>query len=67
MTKRRIHENIWGNWYGYEGTRRVADLGCDEIVAGHWLLTGENSRLAGYESDATIKAAKDAANRSKTR
>lgn len=23
MAKRRIHQNVYGNWYGYEGPRRV--------------------------------------------
>lgn len=24
--KRRIRQNIWGNWYGYEGTKRVREF-----------------------------------------
>lgn len=27
--KRRIHQNAWGNWNGYEGTRRVIEFGCN--------------------------------------
>ena len=27
--KRRIKQNVWGNWYGYEGTRRVITFGED--------------------------------------
>jgi len=23
MARYRIHKNVWDNWYGYEGTRRV--------------------------------------------
>jgi hypothetical protein len=25
--KRRIKQNAWGNWYGYEGRRRVKAFG----------------------------------------
>lgn len=35
--KRRIHQNIWGNWNGYEGTRKVIEFGTDEIDAREWL------------------------------
>ncbi len=24
--KRRIKQNVWGNWYGYEGGRRVKEF-----------------------------------------
>lgn len=41
--KRRIRQNIWGNWKGYEGTRRVEDFGTDEQEARLWLA---NSPLA---------------------
>jgi hypothetical protein len=58
--KRRIHQNIWGNWNGYEGKKRVVEFGTDEVRAGHWLLTGDSDRYAAYESDETIKAARKA-------
>lgn len=35
--KRKIHQNVWGNWNGYEGTRKVADFGTDEQGAREWL------------------------------
>lgn len=45
--KRRIRQNAWGNWYGYEGTRRVAEFmntPCEsmEAQAKRWVSeTGE--------------------------
>ncbi len=45
--KRRIKQNIWGNWKGYEGTRRAADcrteFGTDSVAAYIWLMTGKLS------------------------
>lgn len=43
--KRRIRMNVWGNWYGYEGTRRTrefADLpyASAEVHAKEWLAGG---------------------------
>lgn len=35
--KRRIRQNIWGNWKGYLGTKRVEDFGTDERAAKDWL------------------------------
>ncbi len=38
--KRRIRQNIYGNWKGYEGSRRVRDFGCGvggKIDAEAWL------------------------------
>jgi len=35
--KRRIHQNIWGNWNGYEGNRKVESFGTDEEAALLWL------------------------------
>ncbi len=35
--KRRIEANIWGNFYGYEGSRRVKDFGLGEFEANEWL------------------------------
>lgn len=34
---RRIRQNIWGNWRGYEGRKVVKDFGTDEIEAKAWL------------------------------
>lgn len=47
ILKRRIRQNIWGNWYGYEGTRRVIEfangiLGSAEQYANEWLNRKEN-------------------------
>lgn len=44
--KRRIRENIWGNWYGYEGTRRVIEFAntpefTAEFRANFWLKYGK--------------------------
>lgn len=39
--KRRIRQNVWGNWNGYEGTRKVVEFGTDNQDAEHWLKTGE--------------------------
>jgi hypothetical protein len=43
--KRRIHQNVWGNWYGYEGNKRVAAFSegptCSaEQAAERWLKDG---------------------------
>ena len=38
--KRRIHQNVWGNWNGYAGSRRVEDFGTDEMNARYWLQHG---------------------------
>ena len=34
--KRRIRQNAWGNWKGYEGRRKVEDFGTDELDAILW-------------------------------
>jgi hypothetical protein len=36
--------NIWGNWKGYLGTRKVEDFGTDEADAKQWLETGSVER-----------------------
>lgn len=41
--KRRIRCNVWGNTYGYEGTRRTQDFGLDTAEAEHWLKTGKRT------------------------
>jgi hypothetical protein len=40
--KYRIKQNLWGNWNGYQGTRKVIEFGTDQIAAKYWLL--ENTR-----------------------
>ena len=45
---RKIKQNIWGNWNGYEGRNRVQQFGTDEIAAAYWSLTGEVDFNAGY-------------------
>jgi hypothetical protein len=37
VMKKRIRENIYGNWRGYLGTRCVEDFGLDEVRAHAWL------------------------------
>ena len=38
--KRRIRQNVWGNWYGYEGTRRTKEFGTDALSAREWATVG---------------------------
>jgi len=59
--KRKIHQNVWGNWRGYLGRKFSIEFGVDTVAAGHWLLTGDSDFNSGYESKETIKAAKKAA------
>jgi len=45
--KRRIRQNPYGNWYGYEGNRRVIEFsnsvfGSQEEYANEWLAGKEN-------------------------
>ena len=61
--KRKIKQNIWGNWRGYLGTKSVEEFGEDDIAAGHWLLTGEKGHDVGY-SDENYEAARKAARES---
>jgi hypothetical protein len=35
--KRRIRQNVYGNWKGYEGRKRAEDFGTDESEANRWL------------------------------
>ena len=35
--KRRIKQNVWGNWNGYEGNRKVIEFGTGEFEANEWL------------------------------
>ena len=42
MAKKRIKQNIWGNWNGYIGTRKVIEFGCGlagEYRAQEWLTS----------------------------
>jgi hypothetical protein len=39
--KRKIRINAWGNWYGYEGAKRVIEFGTDERAANEWLVNPE--------------------------
>lgn len=39
--KRRIKQNVWGNWNGYASTRRAVEFGTDERAAREWLETGK--------------------------
>lgn len=46
MMKRRIRQNVYGNWFGYEGARRVmmfVNLSVETAEQGarRWLETGE--------------------------
>lgn len=41
---RRIRQNIWGNWNGYKGCRKVVEFGTDAVAAGAWHRTGECPR-----------------------
>jgi len=44
--KRRIRQNVWGNWKTYLGARCVHDFGTDETSAREWLIHGEWMGLA---------------------
>jgi hypothetical protein len=54
----RIRQNIWGNWNGYVGTRKVREFGTDEREAAAWL-----EKQAKYErgSKITLRMPFDAA------
>jgi hypothetical protein len=39
--KRRIKQNAWDNWSGYEGTRKTEYFGTDERKAREWLKSGK--------------------------
>ena len=55
--KRKIYQNIYGNYRGYIGRKSFFEFGTDEVSAGHWLLTGNADFYSGYESNETIEAA----------
>ena len=48
---RKIKQNIWGNWNGYEGRRRVQEFGTSDIASAYWLLTGDVDFNAGYSQE----------------
>lgn len=54
--KRRIRQNIWGNWNGYEGSRKAYEFGTDAIEAESWLTTGNTDRpRVGWEEVRTAQ------------
>lgn len=53
---RRIKANVWGNWNGYEGTRKVISFGLDERDAQEWLETGETNGRARLDEPHHIKS-----------
>lgn len=39
--KRRLKQNVWGNWSGYLGVKKVIEFGTDKLgEAEEWLLKG---------------------------
>jgi hypothetical protein len=46
--KRKIKQNIFGNWCGYQFGRRTHEFGTNEIAAAFWFLTGAVDANAGY-------------------
>lgn len=47
--KRRIHQNVWGNWSGYEGARRTQEFGTDEAEAREWLAGRAQEKPLGSQ------------------
>ena len=39
--KARIHQNVWGNWNAYLGTKKVREFGTDGREAAEWLKNPE--------------------------
>lgn len=52
--KRRVRQNLWGNWKGYEGRKQVTDFGIDATDAFVWLATGEPLYSKRIELDMEI-------------
>lgn len=53
---RRIHRNKWGNWYGYEGRRKVASFSesaelTQERAAQTWLTDPLYKRINELEKE----------------
>jgi hypothetical protein len=42
--KRRIHQNVWGNWNGYVGRNRVIEFGTDWRRAEEWVNDCQTDR-----------------------
>lgn len=58
--KRRIHQNVWGNWNGYEGTRKVREFGTDKWDARLWVkgeLTDEPAKDKSREDNGSMRRA----------
>ena len=55
--KRRVRQNIWGNWCGYEGVRKTQEFGTNEVAAHYWLAHGVVDFDAGYENPSRYHAA----------
>ena len=47
--KRKIKQNIFGNWCGYQSGKRTHQFGADEIAAAFWFLTGLVEFNGGYD------------------
>lgn len=45
--KRRIRQNVWGNWNGYEGNCKVIEFGTGEFEANEWLQGVEREPFTG--------------------
>lgn len=61
MSIRRVKQNVWGNWNGYIGRRKVIEFGPDDVRAGYWKITGKDDRNGGYKSQDFAKLCKEAA------
>jgi hypothetical protein len=47
--KRKIKQNIYGNWCGYQSGKRTHEFGTDAIAAAFWFLTGAVDFNGGYD------------------
>jgi len=53
MEKRRIKQNVYGNWVGYEGRARTEEFGDhanSESDAREWLSTGKVDCRSSYNA-----------------
>jgi hypothetical protein len=51
--KRTAKQNIYGNWVGYCGRKRVEEFGdhaSSEADAAEWVATGTNENRSSYNS-----------------
>lgn len=46
-----IKQNQWGNWNGYEGTKKAIEFGTDERRAKEWLQEKRCKNLVCYSTD----------------